>query len=41
VVDLTGLNDRDSSLLATDQRVVAIQLIDPEGKVAKRAGSAT
>ena len=30
----------DSELLATTQRVVAIQLIAPDGKVVKRAGSA-
>jgi signal transduction histidine kinase len=35
-----SLNDLDSSLLATDQRVVAIQLIDPGGKVVRRAGAA-
>lgn len=35
-----SLNDLDGSLLAIDQRVVAIQLIDPGGKVVKRAGLA-
>src|SRR5260370_257015 len=30
----------DSALLTTNQRVVAIQLIAPDGKVVKRAGSA-
>jgi signal transduction histidine kinase len=30
----------DSALFATNQRVVAIQLITPEGRVVKRAGSA-
>lgn len=30
----------DSALLATNQRVVAIQLIAPDGRVVKRAGSA-
>jgi signal transduction histidine kinase len=30
----------DSALLATNQRVVAIQLITPDGRVVKRAGSA-
>jgi signal transduction histidine kinase len=33
-------NDLDSVLLTTNQRVVAIQLIDPDGKVVKRSGSA-
>ncbi|OBK20805.1 two-component sensor histidine kinase [Mycobacterium asiaticum] len=30
----------DRALLATDQRVVAVQLIDPEGKVVRRSGPA-
>ena len=30
----------DSALLTTNQRVVAIQLIAPDGRVVKRAGSA-
>lgn len=30
----------DSALFTTNQRVVAIQLIDPDGRVVKRAGSA-
>jgi signal transduction histidine kinase len=33
-------NDLDSALLTTNQRVVAIQLIAPDGKVVKRSGSA-
>ena len=33
-------DDLDSALLATTQRVVAIQLIAPDGRVVKRAGSA-
>jgi signal transduction histidine kinase len=33
-------NDLDSAVLATTQRVVAIQLIAPDGTVVKRAGSA-
>ena len=33
-------DDLDSALVATNQRVVAIQLIAPDGKVVKRAGSA-
>jgi len=33
-------DDLDSALLATTQRVVAIQLIAPDGTVVKRAGSA-
>jgi signal transduction histidine kinase len=33
-------DDLDSELLTTTQRVVAIQLIAPDGKVLKRAGSA-
>ena len=33
-------DDLDSALLTTTQRVVAIQLIAPDGKVVKRAGSA-
>ena len=33
-------SDLDSVLLTTNQRVVAIQLIDPDGKVVKRSGSA-
>jgi signal transduction histidine kinase len=32
--------DLDSALLTTNQRVVAIQLIAPDGKVVKRSGSA-
>ncbi|HWF27912.1 MAG TPA: ATP-binding protein [Mycobacterium sp.] len=35
-----SLNDVDSALLTTDQRVVAIQVIAPDGKVVKRSGSA-
>ena len=35
-----SLNDLDSALLTTDQRVVAIQVIAPDGKVVKRSGSA-
>jgi signal transduction histidine kinase len=33
-------DDLDSALLTTGQRVVAIQVITPDGKVVKRAGSA-
>jgi signal transduction histidine kinase len=33
-------DDLDSALLTTNQRVVAIQLIAPDGRVVKRAGSA-
>ena len=33
-------DDLDSTLLTTNQRVVAIQLIAPDGRVLKRAGSA-
>jgi signal transduction histidine kinase len=33
-------HDLDGSLLTTNQRVVAIQLIAPDGKVVKRSGSA-
>jgi signal transduction histidine kinase len=33
-------DDLDSALLTTNQRVVAIQLIVPDGRVVKRAGSA-
>src|SRR3984885_13032028 len=33
-------DDLDSAFLTTNQRVVAIQLIDPDGRVVKRAGSA-
>lgn len=33
-------NDVDSTLLGTNQRVVAIQLIAPDGKVVKRSGAA-
>jgi signal transduction histidine kinase len=35
-----SLNDLDSTLFNTNQRVVAIQLITPDGKVVKRSGSA-
>jgi signal transduction histidine kinase len=34
------LSEFDGGLLATDQRVVAIQVISPDGKVVKRSGSA-
>src|SRR5262249_32596419 len=33
-------HDLDSALLTTNQRVVAIQLIAPDGKVVERSGSA-
>jgi signal transduction histidine kinase len=35
-----SLNGLDSALLATDQHVVAIQLIAPDGRVVERSGSA-
>jgi signal transduction histidine kinase len=35
-----SLNDLDSALLTTDQHVVAIQLIAPDGRVVQRSGSA-
>lgn len=35
-----SLNDLDSALLTTDQRVVAIQVIAPDGTVVRRSGSA-
>lgn len=35
-----SLNDLDSALLTTDQHVVAIQLISPDGRVIERSGSA-
>ena len=35
-----SLDDLDSALLTTDQRVVAIQLIAPDGRVVRRSGSA-
>jgi signal transduction histidine kinase len=34
------INDLDGGLLATDQQVVAIQLIDRDGRVVERAGAA-
>ncbi|HUH69654.1 MAG TPA: HAMP domain-containing sensor histidine kinase [Mycobacterium sp.] len=35
-----SLNDLDSALLRTNQRVVAVQVIAPDGKVVERSGSA-
>lgn len=35
-----SLDERSGTLLATDQRVVAVQLIDPAGRVVKRSGLA-
>ncbi|BDE14928.1 two-component sensor histidine kinase [Mycobacterium sp. 20KCMC460] len=35
-----SLDTVDNALLATDQRVVAVQLIDPAGNVVRRSGSA-
>ncbi len=41
VLTTTTPDDFDNALLATTQRVVAIQVIGPHGDVVKRAGSAT
>ncbi|OMC57677.1 two-component sensor histidine kinase [Mycobacterium sp. IS-836] len=40
VLQTNSLNELDSDLLTTDQRVVAIQVIAPDGKVIRRSGSA-